>query len=143
VPPACHPYKEVEATQDPIYRTPAHVRIKRPFGVTSSGGWVTLKGGLGGVELLVFAGEARIEVSGGVGRRLIPRLSFDPEGTTMKVERVGWVGTPLFAYECIVLSGTPGGRATKAAVRPLQGGLPDAWEALLRVGVTPKSTPPT
>lgn len=126
-----------------LYRGPVLARIRRPFGLTSSGTWTTLKGGFAGVELVVTRATVRVQLIGRASRWLVGSMQPElrPSECTMRIAPVGWIGLPLFAKDCIVLSES-GGRRREVAVRPADRDLRRAWTALREAGVMGTSAAP-
>ena len=124
------------------YRGAVRARVKRPFGWRSSGTWTALKGGLIPVKFVISRRALEFDL-GTVGDLLATGYTFDPKTTTMVVVRIGWLGTSIFARECILLSGPSPRGPLQAAVRPVgdqspldqRHGLREIWDALLSVGV--------
>lgn len=118
-------------------------RIRRPRGLTSSGTWTTLKGGFAGVELVVTRAAVRVQLIGRASRWIVGSIQPDlrPSDCTMEIAPVGWIGLPLFAKDCIVLS-EAGGSRLQVAVRPADGDLRRAWTALRDAGVIATSEAP-
>lgn len=138
------------AAEAPLFRVPVRAQIKKPFGLTSSGTWSTLKNGFGPIQLRVTHDGVHLDFAGRLGKLLVPGLSLEPTQSTMEVSEIGWLGTMLFARQCLVLSGpSPRGPLQMAiAMAPAHGrGAPqpvllDAWRVLLNVGVRAISEPP-
>lgn len=133
---------------EPSYLGPVHARIKRPFGLQSSGTWTTLKNGFGPVMLRVDASGIRLDFAGALGKHLVPGLVIDPQKATMSAAKVGFLGLPFGARQRLVLSGdSPRGPLQMAVLprsdNPPRSNLTSLWTALLAVGVEARSEMPT
>jgi hypothetical protein len=119
-----------------ILRSRASVSLKREaWGLP--GTWTYAKNGFGGLFFVVE--DDRLIVDGGRAfAALAPGLSLDVRGATMARARMGWLGTRLFAHECVVLSGQSPRGPLALAVRLLDASNDALWDALVTVGVRPQ-----
>jgi hypothetical protein len=95
--------------------------------------------------MLAVGDDSIVVYAPGLPPRLARRLGIDFELSAREVSvstaRVGWLGTPLFARECLVLTwADPRGRVTELAVRPEGGDLTRMESALTAAGVRPQRT---
>jgi hypothetical protein len=119
------------ANQPVIYSSKAFVR-RRKMGHN----WVTWSDKLGGGPTLLVRTES-LEVLAPRGTMLESRhIVMAAKDTTMRLDSVGWAGTPFGRKKCIRLSGRDGRFKVVLAVTP-ESGIHDAWEALRRAGVRP------
>ena len=120
------------ADGDATYVAYVRVRVRttgtaRPF--------VSLRNGFGGIQLRVSGRSIKISAAGPLrraGGALGLEHRIDAPGATMSIEEMGWLSTPLFARECIVLSTSDD---EEFAIRPSRRPLAALWSALRDAGV--------
>ena len=116
-----------------IYSCRTFVRVRRPLN-----SWVSWNNRLGGGPALVVRATS-FEISAPQGMKLESRdLVIQSSGATMWFDKVGWAGTPFDRKECIHVAGRDQKGRVDLALSP-QGGLQEAWQALLDSGVSPSS----
>src|SRR5437870_5182753 len=96
-----------------------------------------MKSGFSGLFLSVGASLVVIYMPG-LPVMLSWRLGIDVEvgasEVTLTMARVGWLGTRLFARDCVMLTWGEGARLAQLAVRPLDGDLSRLQSALVAAG---------
>ncbi len=128
-----NPSQRSEEANSPTYSVKAFVRVRRPHN-----SWVNWNHRLGGGPTLTVRAKA-FEVTAPKGTMLETRdIAVLAEDATMKIDRVGWAGTPFGKRECIRISGRDKKGAVELAIEP-EFGIQDAWQALIGAGVQPDS----
>jgi hypothetical protein len=97
-----------------------------------------MKNGFGGIRLAVDG--ASIDISApGIPKRVARLLgldhALDASALRMTTQRVGWLGTRLFARDCVVVSWRRGDHAIELAINPTDGDLSRLQSALAAAGV--------
>jgi hypothetical protein len=117
------------------YRARVRARIRRHPGPSS---WTSVKNGFTGLMLAV-GDDSIVVYAPGLPVRLAQRLGVDYElsasDVSLSTAHLGWMGTALFARECLVLTWSSEGRLTELAVRPQSGDLKRMETALIEAGV--------
>jgi len=134
-----------ESASTPLYLDRVHARVRKQFGPSSAVQWTTMRGGVAGVELVVHDDRIAVDMAGGSGRAILggPQPDMTPSECSMEVARIGWLGSPLFARDAIVITARRGGgRDAAIAVRPKDDDLRRLWRALREAGVIATSEAP-
>jgi hypothetical protein len=117
------------------YLVRIRARIRRHPGPSS---WTSLKNGFTGLMLTV-SDDSIVVYAPGLPVRLARRFRVDYElhapEVSLSTARVGWMGTQLFARECLVLRWSNEGSVTELAVWPESGDLGRLERALAEAGV--------
>jgi hypothetical protein len=102
-----------------------------------------VKNGFSGLMLAV-GDDSIVVYAPGLPVRFARRLGVDYElsapDVTLSTAHLGWMGTPLFARDCLVLTWSSEGRVTELAVRPEGGDLRRMETALIEAGVQRRTT---
>jgi hypothetical protein len=98
-------------------------------------GWVDLKSPWG-AQLLVRGAGIEVSLAPPIGRFMSAERFFNACETTMRLDRIGWSGTPIGKRDCIRLEGIDATGKVELAVSPVGASIQDAWNALLSAGAT-------
>lgn len=113
------------------YSTKAFVRVRKPLNT-----WVDWNRRLGGGPSIVVHTQG-VEISAPQGMMLENRhLVLPAERATMRLDRVGWAGTPLGRRKCIRISGRDRDRPIEVAISP-ESDINETWQALIDSGFMP------
>jgi len=119
---------------DARYRAVIRARMRRDPGTRA---WTSLKNGFTGLMLSV-GNDSLIVYAPGLPVRLARWFGVDYELSASDVSlsraHMGWLGTPLFVRDCIVLTWTDARGLTELAVRPEGGDLDRLESALVAAG---------
>ena len=127
-----------------LYEGIVTARVRR----SGSRTFTTVKNGLGALALLITENSVDLTAVGGFGsfgglaRFAGVDFVFDPEATTMRRDRVGWLGTSLFAADSVVITGDQGAGSMDIAIAPSDRDVVRLEQALADAGVRSLSAEP-
>jgi hypothetical protein len=116
-------------------------RVRR----SGSRSFTSMKNGLGAISLLVTENSVDLSAVGGFGglaRFAGADFVLDPEATTMRRNRVGWLGTSLFAADSVVITGHQSSAEIEIAIAPSDRDVVRLEQALADAGVRSLSVEP-
>ena len=129
------PLRDRAALEPVAFHCAVRARVKRRGEL----GFTTLKAAGLVVELRIHATVLVVGPAGPMqrqGRRLGTDVMVETAGAHMTRRGIGWLGTPLAARECILITGRESGSRVDVALDAL-GRVEEAWSALAAAGVRP------